>query len=89
MRLDLFLKKTAVIKRRTIAKEIVGRGNAKINGRVAKPSSEVKDGDIIDLHLGNRNAQIKAIIEIKGSKENPSFEIVKDEKILWFSRLKD
>lgn len=80
MRLDLFLKRTQLIKRRTIAKELVLRDMSKINGRVAKPSSEVKDGDIVNLKLGPRNIEVKAIIEIKGTKEFPSFELLKDEK---------
>ena len=41
MRLDKFLKVSRLIKRRTIAKEIAGDGIIEINGRVAKPSSEV------------------------------------------------
>ena len=80
MRLDLFLKKTQLIKRRTIAKELVLRDLAMINQRVAKPSSEVKDGDIIDLKLGPRHIQVKAVVELKGTKEFPSFELLKDEK---------
>ncbi len=80
MRLDLFLKKTSIIKRRTIAKEIVMRGLVSINGKVAKPSSEVKDGDVLNMKLGNHLIETKALIETKGTKENPSFEIIKEEK---------
>ena len=54
MRLDLVLKLSGLIKRRTIAKELADRGRILINDRVAKPSSEVKAGDILELHLGNR-----------------------------------
>lgn len=81
MRLDLFLKKTAIIKRRTVAKEIVERGHVFINDKQAKPSSEVKDGDVISLNLGNRNIKVKAIIEIKKDKEVPNFEIIEQNKI--------
>ena len=81
MRLDLFLKKTAIIKRRTVAKEIVERGHVFINDKQAKPSSEVKDGDVVSLNLGNRNIKVKAIIEIKKDKEIPNFEIIEQNKI--------
>ena len=64
MRLDLFLKRTALIRRRTIAKEIVEKGHTFINNKVAKPSSEVKDSDIITLHLGTRTIEVKAIVRI-------------------------
>ena len=81
MRLDLFLKKTAIIKRRTVAKEIVERGHVFINDKQAKPSSEVKNDDIILLNLGNRRIKVKAIIELKKDKEIPSFEIIEQTKI--------
>ena len=81
MRLDLFLKKTAIIKRRTVAKEIVERGHVFINEKQAKPSSEVKDGDIIHLNLGNRRIIVKAIIELKKDKEVSNFEIIEQTKI--------
>ena len=47
MRLDLVLKLSGLIKRRTIAKELADRGRILINERTAKPSSEVKEGDIL------------------------------------------
>lgn len=78
MRLDLFLKKTAVIKRRTIAKELVERGHVLINNKIAKPSSNVQDGDSVQLSLGNHVTLIKAVVEIKGTKEIPSFVLVSD-----------
>ena len=81
MRLDLFLKKTAIIKRRTVAKEIVERGHVFSNEKQAKPSSEVKDGDIVLLNLGNRRIKVKAIIETKKDKEIPNFEIIEQTKI--------
>ena len=81
MRLDLFLKKTAIIKRRTVAKELIERGHMYINDKLAKPSSEVKDGDIVLLNLGNRRIKVRAIIEIKKDKEIPNFEIIEQNKI--------
>lgn len=81
MRLDLFLKKTAIIKRRTVAKELIERGHMFINDKQAKPSSEVKDGDIVLLNLGNRRIKVKAIIEIKKDKEIPNFELIEQNKV--------
>lgn len=81
MRLDLFLKKTALIKRRTVAKELIERGHMFINDKQAKPSSEVKDGDIILLNLGNRRIKVKAVIEIKKEKEIPNFELIEQNKV--------
>ena len=65
MRLDLVLKLSGLIKRRTVAKELAERGRILINDRVAKPSSEVKDNDRLELHLGNRILVYKEILTTK------------------------
>ena len=74
MRLDLFLKETRIIKRRTIAKEYCDRGLVLVNDKVSKPSLEVKNGDIIDIKLGAKILQIKAIVEPGNKKEKVSYE---------------
>lgn len=45
MRLDKFLKLSRIIKRRTVAKEIAGKGRIKVNGQPAKASSNLQVGD--------------------------------------------
>lgn len=74
MRLDLFLKQTRLIKRRTIAKELCDAGKVLINDKVSKPSAEVKEGDTITLKLGLKPISGIAHIEIRGIKEIPSIE---------------
>ena len=59
MRLDKFLKVSRLIKRRTIAKSISDLGFVKINDKIAKPSSEVDVGDILELSLGERKVVVK------------------------------
>ncbi len=49
MRLDKFLKESRIIKRRTVAKEVVSQGKIYVNDREVKPSYEVKIGDIITI----------------------------------------
>ena len=49
MRIDKFLKVSRIIKRRPIAKIVVDGGKAKINGKVAKASTEIKVGNILEL----------------------------------------
>lgn len=49
MRLDKFLKVSRLIKRREVAKQITDMGLVTINGKVGKPSSEVKIGDKISI----------------------------------------
>ena len=49
MRLDKFLKVSRLIKRRTIANEACDAGRVLVNGKVAKASLNVKEGDIIGI----------------------------------------
>jgi ribosomal 50S subunit-recycling heat shock protein len=64
MRLDKFLKVSRLIKRRTLAKEVSDAGRVTINGRVAKPSSEVKVGDILEIGFGAKMLRAE-ILELK------------------------
>ena len=74
MRLDLVLKLSGLIKRRTVAKELADRGRILINDKVAKPSSEVKEGDILELKLGNRVLIVEINFELRYKKEFPVYK---------------
>lgn len=74
MRLDLFLKETRIIKRRTIAKEFCDRELVKVNGKVAKPSFEVKDNDQLEIKFGTKILKIIAHVEAGNKKEKVSYE---------------
>lgn len=80
MRLDVFLKKSQLIKRRVVAKELVEKQKILINEKVAKPSGEVKTGDILTLNLGSKTTKVKVTVEIRNSKEFPQFEVISAEK---------
>ncbi len=81
MRLDLVLKLSGLIKRRTIAKELADRGRILINDRVAKPSSEVKAGDILELHLGNRVLVVEISFVERFKREFPEYKEVLTKKV--------
>ncbi len=53
MRLDKFLKVSRLLKRRTLAKDLADAGRVEVNGRPAKPSTDIVVGDIITLRLGS------------------------------------
>lgn len=58
MRLDKFLKVARIIKRRTVANEICSAGRVFLNGKVAKPSAEVKVGDTITIVFGTGDTHL-------------------------------
>ena len=51
MRLDKYLKVTRLIKRRTIANEACDAGRIVVNGKVARASYDVKEGDVIEAFV--------------------------------------
>ena len=53
MRIDKFLKVSRVVKRRTVANEVCSAGRVEINGKIVKPSAEVKVGDEVAIRFGN------------------------------------
>ena len=61
MRLDKYLKVSRIIKRRTVANEAAGLGRVQINGKVAKASSEVKEGDVLTLLMGGRHLRVRIL----------------------------
>ena len=52
MRLDKYLKVSRIIKRRTVANEACDGGRVSVNGKVAKPGAEVKEGDVLEIRFG-------------------------------------
>lgn len=61
MRIDLFLKKTRLIKQRETAKKACDRGQVYIEDRPVKPGREVHIGDRITLELVSRRLEIEVL----------------------------
>lgn len=54
MRLDKYLKVSRIIKRRTVANEAAGGGRVSVNGKQAKPGTDVKVGDVLEIRFGEK-----------------------------------
>ncbi len=61
MRLDKFLKVSRVIKRRPVANEACDNGRVSINGKIAKASTDVKVGDIIEIKFGDKIVKFEVL----------------------------
>ena len=61
MRLDKWLKVSRLIKRRTVANEACDNERISANGRVVKASYDVKVGDVIALHFGERVLAVEVL----------------------------
>ena len=61
MRIDKFLKVSRILKRRTVAQEACGEEKVLINGKVAKPSTAVKIGDVIEVLYAAGSLKIRVL----------------------------
>ncbi len=68
MRLDLFLKASRLILRRTLAQQFCDSNKVKVNEIKAKSSREVKVGDEIEIKKGNRLTRVK-VLEVPDKKQ--------------------
>ena len=82
MRLDKYLKVARILKRRTVSKELADNERVLINGRIAKPSSEVKVGDIITIVFGYRELTVRVLMLFKQVSKSDAalmFEIIEEK----------
>ncbi len=75
MRLDKYLKVSRLIKRRTVANEACDAGRVTINGKVAKASTEVKVGDIIEIGFGNKQVRVSVTDIVETTKKDEAKDL--------------
>ena len=75
MRLDKYLKVSRLIKRRTVANEACDNGRVMINDKVAKASTEVKLGDVIEIAFGNKNVKVRVTQIVESTKKDDAKEM--------------
>ncbi|MDI3472755.1 MAG: hypothetical protein PWQ20_1469 [Thermotogaceae bacterium] len=78
VRLDKFLKKTGLIKRRTIAQEMIDAGKVLKDGKPLKSSYQVKMNDEIEIVYINRILRFK--VESTDEKK-PGYSIISEVKL--------
>lgn len=81
MRLDKFLKVSRIIKRRTVSKEISESSRVKVNGKMAKPSTKLKIGDIIEIEFGRSIL----VVQVKDLKNH----VLKDDSTMLYEIIEE
>ena len=81
MRLDKFLKVSRIIKRRTVSKEISESSRVKVNGKMAKPSTKLKIGDIIEIEFGSSIL----VVQVKDLKDH----VLKDDSTMLYEIIEE
>lgn len=64
MRLDKYLKVSRLIKRRTVANEACDAEKVSVNGKPARASYNVKEGDIIEINIGAKPLKVR-VLDVK------------------------
>ncbi|HGD3764914.1 TPA: RNA-binding S4 domain-containing protein [Streptococcus agalactiae] len=84
MRLDKYLKVSRIIKRRPVAKEVTDKGRVKVNGVLAKSSTDLKLNDQVEIRFGNKLLTVK-VLEMKDSTKKEDaikmYEIINETRI--------
>ena len=91
MRLDKYLKTARILKRRTVSKELADQERVYVNGKIAKPSTDVKIGDTIKVIFGYRELTVRVTMIQKQAKKNDAslmFEVM-EEKLIKKEEVKD
>ena len=84
MRLEKYLKVSRIIKRRTVAKEASEGGRVTLNGKVAKPSTEVKEGDVMEIRFGEKLARYRILTvaeTVRKADAGAMYELIEGEDI--------
>jgi ribosomal 50S subunit-recycling heat shock protein len=78
MRIDKWLSAVNVVKRRTVATDMLKSGVVYVNGQKAKPSKEIKTGDVITIEY-LKGARSFEVLQIPTTKTVPKSK--KDEYV--------
>ena len=84
MRLDKYLKVSRIIKRRPVAKEGSDKGRIKVNGVLAKSSTDLKVNDQIEVRFGNKVLTVKVLEMLDSTKKEDAskmYEIISETRI--------
>lgn len=79
MRIDKFLKVSRILKRRTVAQEACGADKILLNGKSAKASARVKEGDIIEILFagGSLKCRVLSVEEtVKKDEAASLYEVI-------------
>lgn len=82
MRIDKFLNATNLVKRRSIAQDMIANGAVKMSAQAVKASRNVKVGDVIELAYldGSRFFEVLQIPTTKNVPKNQSADFVRETR---------
>lgn len=83
MRVDVYLKKSCLVKQRSLAQKLVRGGHVSIPGRKVKPASEVQEGEQLTITFPDRRLTVKILAvpsgNISRAAAREGYEILQEE----------
>ena len=61
MRLDIYLKRTGLIKQRSLAKDVCDQGLVRVDGRTAKAGKEIMPGRRVEVDFRTERLEIEVL----------------------------
>jgi ribosomal 50S subunit-recycling heat shock protein len=82
LRVDMYLKRSRLVKRRSLAATLCENGFVTLNGRPAPPGKSVRRGDRIEVTYARK----KVLVEVMEIPETPKrdqecYRVIREEKI--------
>lgn len=84
MRLDKYLKVARILKRRTVSKELAANQRVVVNGKIAKPSTDIKPGDEIEVTYGERVLTVRVLAVADNVRKNDAssmYEVLEERYV--------
>ena len=84
IRLDKFLKLSRLVKRRTIAQEMIDVGAVRLNGKKVKPSRDVQEGDELEVSYARKILTVKVVTadETLLKRRADAYEVLSETAVL-------
>jgi len=79
MRIDKFLQVSRILKRRSVAKEIIDKGRVSVNNKVAKPGTSLNINDKVEIMFGDYTIVLKVLKtdeKVKKDEASELYEII-------------
>lgn len=84
VRLDKYLKLARLVKRRTVAQDMISSGAVRINERKVKPSADVKIGDKIEIAFPRRLVVVETLVDEEAllkRKNSEPYLLLEDRRV--------
>ena len=82
LRLDLFLKRSRLVKRRPLAATLCENGYVSLNGRPSQPGKNVRQGDRVEITYARKRVLVEVTgIPERSGRSRECYRVIREEAI--------